>query len=334
MNRCSRSRPNRVVRNVKKKDGGPLVYGPVPSRRLGASLGVDLVPPKTCDYDCIYCQLGRSSPLTTKRAPYVKAGEILAELIPRLESGTRPDYVTMAGSGEPTLNSEMPLVISRVKEATDVPVAVITNGSLLSDPQVSEACAMADLVLPSLDAGDEETFRKVNRPCEGVDFEHVVEGLIGFKRDFDGAVWLEVMMLEGFNDSDPSVKSIAELLQEIVPDEVHLNTVVRPPSEPFARAVGEGRLGEIASLLRPHVTVLRESMRSEDALLDGPIDEGELLELLRRRPCTRRHIADAFGANEIEALKVLSRLVAGNEVISELSGGEVFYRVLPVNAEG
>lgn len=328
-NRRPRSRANRVVRDVKKKRHGTRVYGPVPSRRLGASLGIDLVQPKTCDYDCVYCQLGRTSHLTTKRAPYAGADEILAELIPRLESGARPDYVTMAGSGEPTLNSELPAVISRVKEATGIPVAVITNGSLLADPAVSEACAMADVVLPSLDAGDEETFEKVNRPCAGLDFDKVAAGLIDFRRSFDGAVWLEVMMLDGINSSDSSMKSIGEVLEEIRPDEVHLNTVVRPPAEPFARSVDEGRLREIASLLRPRVTVLREAMRGEGAVPDGSIDEVELLELVRRRPCTRRHIASAFGTSETEALKVLSRLASENGIISELSDGEVFYRALP-----
>lgn len=329
MNRCSRSPVNRVTRDRKKDDPGPRVYGPVPSRRLGASLGVDLVPPKTCDFDCVYCQLGRTSSLTTRREPYVGPGDILEELIPRLESGVRPDYITMAGSGEPTLNSELTAIISRVREITDIPVAVITNGSMLADPAVSAACGIADLVLPSLDAGDEETFRKLNRPCPGLGFDNVTAGLVDFRRKYEGAVWLEVMMLEGLNSSDASVKRIGELIEAIGPDEVHLNTVVRPPAEPFARPVGEERLREIASLLRPHVTVLREVMRGEGAVPDGSIDGGELLELVRRRPCTRRHIASAFDTNEIEALKVLSRLVAENAIVSELSEGEVFYRALP-----
>ncbi len=310
------------------KKGRQHIYGPVASRRLGASLGVDLVPPKTCDYDCVYCQLGRTSTRATRIAPYVKADDILAELKPSLESGTRPDYITMAGSGEPTLNSELAQIISRIKEFTDIPVAVLTNGSLLGNPAVSRACLMADLVLPSLDAGDEDTFQRVNRPCAGLRLRDVVDGLAGFRSKYHGTIWLEVMLLEGLNSSDGSVKNIGELIEDIAPDEVHLNTVIRPPAEPFARPVPEERVQEIVSILRPHASVLREVMRGEGESAGGSISEGELLALIERRPCTRGQIADTFNINEIEALKVLSRLVAGNRVISELTGGEVFYRVL------
>jgi len=262
-------------------------------------------------------------------APYVKADDILAELKPRLESETRPDYITMAGFGEPTLNSELAGIISGVKEFTDVPVAVLTNGSLLRGPGVSEACLMADLVLPSLDAGDEETFQRVNRPCPGLHLSDVVEGIAGFRKEYHGTIWLEVMLLEDLNSNDTSIKRIGKLIEDISPDEVHLNTVLRPPAEPFARSVPEKRLEEIVSILRPHASLLREVMRDEGEPAAGPIDERELLALIERRPCTRGQIANTFNTNEIEALKVLSRLVAGNRVVSELAGGEVFYRVLP-----
>lgn len=325
--RCSRSPVNRVAK--KTVDHGPRVYGPVPSRRLGSSLGVDLVPRKTCDFDCVYCQLGRTTTITTRRQPWISADDVLKELLPVLESGTRPDYVTMAGSGEPTLNTELAEIITRVREVSDVPVAVLTNGSLLWDPDVAAACALADLVLPSLDAGDEETFRKVNRPYPGLRLEQVVSGLVDFRKRYDGNIWLEVMMVEGFNSSEEDVKRIGELLGEIAPDEVHLNTVARPPAERAARPVTEDTLSETASLLRPHVTVLEEVMRGEGGIPDGSIDENRLLDLLSRRPCTRRDIAVAFDTNEIEALKVLSRLVSDNAVVSESSRGEVYYRVLP-----
>jgi len=317
------------------KKGRSYIYGPVFSRRLGASLGVDLVPPKTCDYDCVYCQLGRTSKKTTRTAPYVKADDILAELRLRLESGIRPDYITMAGFGEPTLNSELGRIISGVKEFTDLPVAVLTNGSLLGNPGVAEACLMADLVLPSLDAGDEETFRRVNRPCPELRLSDVVVGIADFRKKYRGAIWLEVMLLEELNSSEASIRRIGRLIEYIGPDEVHLNTVLRPPAEPFARAVSEERLEEIVSILRPHAIVLREVMRknvepgNKGAPAASSIDELELLALIKRRPCTRSQIANTFNTNEIEVLKLLSRLVARNQVISELVGEEVFYRTLP-----
>ena len=307
------------------------VYGPVPSRRLGASLGVDLVPVKTCDYDCLYCQLGRtpSRTLTRRIAPYLPAETLMEELEERLHSGIRPDYITMAGSGEPTLNSELGKLLSMVRELTDVPVAVLTNGSLLSDPAVSSACLGADLVLPSLDAGDETTFREVNRPCAGVAFSEVVEGIARFRESYAGLLWLEVMLLDGINSDDRSVEKIAGLVERIRPDEVQLNTVVRPPAEPRARPVTGARLLEAAGAIGPRATVLEEAMRQYREASAVRVEEGELLELLGRRPCTRAHVADAFGINEIEALKLLSELMAHGTIVSESSGGKVFYRLLP-----
>jgi len=292
---------------------------------------VDLVPVKTCDYDCLYCQLGRtpSRTLTRRIAPYVPAETLMEGLEERLRSGISPDYITMAGSGEPTLNSELGKLLSMVRELTDVPVAVLTNGSLLSDPAVSSACLGADLVLPSLDAGDETTFREVNRPCAGVAFSEVVEGIARFRESYAGLLWLEVMLLDGINSDDRSVEKIAGLVERIRPDEVQLNTVVRPPAEPRARPVTGARLLEAAEAIGPRASVLEEAMRKHQEASAVRVEEVELLELLGRRPCTRAQIADAFGINEIEALKLLSGLMAHGTIVSESSGGKVFYRLLP-----
>jgi wyosine [tRNA(Phe)-imidazoG37] synthetase (radical SAM superfamily) len=305
----------------------PHIYGPVPSRRLGLSLGVDLMPPKTCDFDCIYCQLGRTTRWTAHIAPYVRSQDIVDELKERLEMEPRPDYITIAGSGEPTMNSELQEVISSVKELCDIPVAVLTNGSLLGVPQVLRSCLLADLVLPSLDAGDEETFRKINRPCAGVAFADVVEGLVRFREEYEGPIWLEVMVLHGINSGDPDIEKISELVERINPDEVHLNTVRRPPAERSARPVAAERMEEIRSMLGPRAVVIKES--AAGAAAAAPLDEGELLALIERRPCTRRQISEAFNINEIEALKQLSRLVEEHLVVSEQVGGEVFFKALP-----
>ncbi len=310
---------------LKKKR--PLIYGPVPSRRLGLSLGVDLVPPKTCDYDCIYCQLGRTSTWTPGIKPYVRAGDILDELKLRLESGPKPDHITMAGSGEPTLNSELEAVICGAKEMCDIPVAVLTNGSLLGVPEVLDACLLADLVLPSLDAGDEETFRKVNRPCPGVSFSGVIEGLVRFRESYEGPVFLEVMLVKDMNSGNEDIEKIRECVERIGPEEVHLNTVRRPPADGSARPVSMQRLEEITRMLGPGALVIRESASSTVATIS--VDEDKLLALITRRPCTRRDIAEAFHINEIDALKFLSRLVEEHRVVSEQIEGEIFYKGLP-----
>jgi wyosine [tRNA(Phe)-imidazoG37] synthetase (radical SAM superfamily) len=303
------------------------IYGPVPSRRLGLSLGVDLLPPKICDYDCLYCQLGRTSEWTARISPYIRSEDIMGELKARLEMEPRPDYITMAGSGEPTLNSELERVISSVKELCDIPVAVLTNGSLLGVPQVQRACLLADLVLPSLDAGDEKTFREVNRPCAGIAFADVVEGLVSFREHYEGPIWLEVMILQGINSGDPHIEKIRESIERISPNEVHLNTVRRPPADRSARPVRAERMEEIRSMLGPRAVVIKESASRAGAV--APLDEGELLAFIARRPSTRRQISEVFDINEIEALKQLSRLVEEHLVVSEQVEGEVFYKSLP-----
>jgi len=303
------------------------IYGPVPSRRLGLSLGVDLVPPKTCDYDCIYCQLCRTSKWTAHIGPYIRWEDIVDELKVKLEAEPRPDYITMAGSGEPTLNSELEKVISGIKELCDIPVAVLTNGSLLGVLQVLRSCLLADLVLPSLDAGDENMFRKVNRPCPAVSFADVIEGLVGFRERYEGMVWLEVMLLQDINSGDRDIERIGELVERIDPDEVHLNTVRRPPADPAASPVAGERMEQIASMLGPRAVVIRESTTGSTVAM--PVDEDELLALIERRPCTRRQISQVFDINEIEALKILSGLVEEHLIVSEQIAGEVFYKALP-----
>lgn len=311
------------------KDERPHIYGPVPSRRLGASLGVDLVPPKTCNFDCIYCQLGRTSNKTVHIGPYVEANIVLAELKKKLESGVKIDCITMAGSGEPTLNSELGQIISQVKRISEIPVVIITNGALFSDPDVRRACLEADMVLPSLNAGSEEEFLAINRPCPEHNLIDVVDGLTDFRKEYRGNIRLEIMLLEGLNSSDESIKRIGKLVERINPDDVHLNTVNRPPAELFAEPVNPKRLQEIASALQSQATiVLEEKARRMNGDRTGSVDRNELLELIRRRPCTRAQVAGAFGINEIEALKLLSQLREDNKIISERSGEELFFRVV------
>jgi len=191
-----------------------LIYGPIFSRRLGASLGVDIIPMKTCDYDCIYCQLGRTTVKTARIAPYISADEVISGLEAfffRQAEGSRIDYITVAGSGEPTLNSEISAVISGIKEITEIPVAVLTNGSLLWEQLVAQACMMADLVFPLLDAGDERMFEKVNRPCREIDFKKMVEGIMRFSSCYKGRLWLEIMVIDRINSGDESIEKSPRL---------------------------------------------------------------------------------------------------------------------------
>jgi wyosine [tRNA(Phe)-imidazoG37] synthetase (radical SAM superfamily) len=201
------------------------VFGPVPSRRLGQSLGIDTIPLKTCNWNCVYCQLGRTQPVTNEREEYVPSEEILAEVQEALsshESG-EIDWVTFVGSGEPTLHSRIGWLIGQVKRMTDLPVAVITNGSLLYRPEVRQELRAADATMPTLDAGEAMLYRQINRPHPDVTYERLLDGLKAFRQEYTGKLWMEVMLVRGLNDLPQALWDIAKALQEIKPDAIHIN---------------------------------------------------------------------------------------------------------------
>ncbi|MFC1499642.1 radical SAM protein [Candidatus Zixiibacteriota bacterium] len=221
------------------------VFGPVLSRRLGQSLGVDPIPQKTCNWNCIYCQLGRTTPLTDRVEEYYPREAIVAEIEEAVQTHGRAkiDWVSFVGSGEPTLHSGIGWMIRAVKERTGLPVAVITNGSLLYLPEVRKALLPADVVLPSLDAGSETLFKKINRPHPEFTFERQIEGLVAFRREYEGELWIEVVLLAGLNDSEEALQDLAEVIGRIGPHQVHLNLPTRPPAESWIEpAVEEGLL--------------------------------------------------------------------------------------------
>jgi wyosine [tRNA(Phe)-imidazoG37] synthetase (radical SAM superfamily) len=305
---------------------GTYTYGPVPSRRLGRSLGVDLVPFKTCTYDCVYCQLGRTTHRTIDRACFVPVAEVVAEVGERLASGVRPDYIALAGSGEPTLHSAIAEVIGRIKALTDVPVAVLTNGSLLWMPDVREALMGADLVLPSLDAGDERSFQLVNRPHPAISFEAIADGLTEFTAAFGGEVWLEVLLLEGLTDSPAEVSKIVGHVERIRPARVQLNTACRPPAESGVRPVPDGVLESLGQMFSGQVDIVAERTAPEsvDEHRAGAPDE-EILALLERRPCTGADVAHGLGMHVAEVLKHLEALRARGAVRTVNRRGRTFY---------
>jgi wyosine [tRNA(Phe)-imidazoG37] synthetase (radical SAM superfamily) len=298
------------------------VFGPVPSRRLGRSLGVDLVAFKTCTYDCIYCQLGRTTKKTVERREWVPTNAVLDELKQKLAS--HPDYITLSGSGEPTLHSGLGEIIEHIRAIAKTPVAVLTNGSLLWQPQVRAELALADVVMPSLDAGDELLFQAVNRPHPDITFQKLVSGLEQFRREFTGQYWLEVLLLAGHTALPAHVQKIAELVRRIQPDRVQLNTAVRPSAEDFAVPVSRARLTELARLFSPKAEVIAEYRRQGKPVTTGANGQA-ILELLRRRPCTESDMAGGLAMRPIEVAKHLADLEAAGRVASRSHGNQVFY---------
>jgi len=288
--------------------GNKYTYGPVPSRRLGRSLGVDLVPPKTCDLNCVYCQLGPTPQTTIERREYVPVDDVLADVRRQLGDGPSPDYITLAGSGEPTLHSRFGDIAAGIRRFTDVPIALLTNGALFYLPEARAACGAVDLVLPSLDAGDEETFRRVNRPHPELTLEKLVTGLVELRAEFNGQIWLEVFLIEDVNSSDEQVQRIKECIERIEPDRVQLNTAVRPPAESDVRAVPHERLEEICDVLGPRTEIIAPAAGLE-LPPGGQARRDRVLGLLRRRPCTLHDIAVGLSIHQNEVIKYVQALL-------------------------
>jgi wyosine [tRNA(Phe)-imidazoG37] synthetase (radical SAM superfamily) len=305
------------------------IYGPVPSRRLGRSLGIDLVPFKTCTYDCVYCQLGRTTHKIFERKEYVAIEDVMMELEQKLASGETPSYISIAGSGEPTLNSGIGDLILKIKKMTDVPVAVLTNSSLLWMDDVQEDLMPANLVLPSLDASDEQIFQHVNRPHDGLSFERMVDGLATFTHRFRGSIWLEVFLLEGITGIPREVKKIAAIIKRFALTRVQLNTVVRPPAEVFAPPVSRAQMLALKDFLPGKVDVIGQCKHGnwrESFLANSRSDD--ILSLLGRRPCTYIDIANGLGLHPSEAIKDLDALIASGRVKTTFMGQRNFYSVV------
>jgi wyosine [tRNA(Phe)-imidazoG37] synthetase (radical SAM superfamily) len=302
------------------------LFGPVPSRRLGASLGVDIVPLKTCNQNCVYCQLGLHGEATMERRAYVPIAEVLDELRAWLDEGESADYITISGSGEPTLHSGLDELVRGIRSITDIKVAIITNGTLLQDPQVRRACSLADVVMPSLDAGDPETFRLVNRPHSQLDFDSFVRGLIDFRNQYRGQYWLEVFLIEGINTSPEQLGKIRAILERIRPDKIQVNTAVRPTTEPHILRVEPERLTELALQLGSQAEVIADFDRAGHRSCSEP-DAQTVIEILRRRPCSLADLSATTGYSPDLLKPILDELLKRNTVRLEIRGGISYYKI-------
>ncbi len=299
------------------------VFGPVPSRRLGRSLGVDVVPFKTCTYDCVYCQLGRTTCRTIERKEWVPLEDVLDDVKAKLS--TRPDYITLSGSGEPTLFSRLGELIDGIKRMTNVPVALLTNGSLLWQPEVRGAVRDVDLLIPSLDAGDELRFRHINRPHEAISFDLLMEGLGAAREACRGQYWLEVFLLAGYTAIEAEVKKLAQYAALIKPDRIQINTVTRPPAESFAAGVSHERLAELSPLFDPPAEVIADYHHVHEQT-QFSVSRDEILGLLRRRPCSIDGIAQGLNMHPNEVVKYVEALQAEKLVETTWTSGKCFYR--------
>jgi wyosine [tRNA(Phe)-imidazoG37] synthetase (radical SAM superfamily) len=288
------------------------IFGPVPSRRLGQSLGIDPIPLKTCNWNCVYCQLGRTIPLTNERKVYFPPEEIVAEVRDALEAygPGEIDWVTFVGSGETLLYARLGWLLRQVKKLTELPVAVITNGSLLYRPEVRQELAAADAVLPTLDAGTAKLYRRINRPHPEITFNRLVEGLTAFGRDYPGKLWVEVMLVSGLNDTPQALVDIAEVLKKIGADAVHINLPDRPPAEAWVQPPNAESLMRAMAILGNIAEVVHPAAGSFDLSgYENPVDA--ILTIITRHPMRQEELERTLRRWSLEqVIQVLANLEA------------------------
>ncbi|MEJ5375177.1 MAG: radical SAM protein [bacterium] len=302
-----------------------ITYGPVPSRRLGRSLGIDLLPMKSCSYDCVYCQLGPTLRPRFKRMEFIQPELVGRAVRQALEKGGPVDVLSFSGSGEPTLDKHLGTTIRLLKRLFGLPIAVITNGSLLYRRDVREALREADLLLPSMDGWTEPMFRRINRPHPLLKLEKVLDGLVSLRKEFKGQIWLEVFLVQDVNDSLEHVPGLIQWLQRINPDRVQLNSLSRPPAEAWVRAPSPERIKEIRDALGPRAEIvvpfkgLQEKASIEDL-------EQRIVETVTRRPLCPEDLSSLFGLEPAFARRLMQDLSRKNSWKAHSVGGRTYYR--------
>jgi len=307
------------------------LFGPVPSRRFGRSLGVDLSKPKTCSLDCIFCQLGRTADASAGRKEYVPTGDVISELKDWLETNGQADYITLSGSGEPTLHSRFGEVLEFIREKSKIPALLLTNGTMLYLPEVRRAAAHASVVKVSLSAWDDASYARVNRPHPELRFEDLVEGERAFRKEFEGRLFLELFLIKGINAAPEDVKKISALAKSIAPDRVQLNTAIRPPAEHFAIPLGREEMQALSTLFDPPAEIIAEFKARSGSRFDTGQDA--ILAMLQRRPCTAEQIAEVFGMHMNEVSKYVGRLTRSQQLATERRDGMVYYAARPDEEE-
>ena len=304
-----------------------IIFGPVPSRRLGLSLGIDLVPLKTCTQDCIHCELGRTATAVAERREYVPFARLEQEIRAFFETHPEPglDYVTLSGSGEPTLNRALPRVVELLRELTPTPIALLTNSTLFADPGVRAEVSGIDLILPSLDAVSEDIFQVLNRPAPGFTAAGLIAGLVALRREFPGAIWLEILFCRGLNDHPAEVERLVRAAARIAPERIQLNTVARPGALESAVAVENEFLAAIRPRFRPAAEIIAPFRAGPRA--GGGLEETRkaMLATLRRRPCTAADLEKALSLKGVEVIKMLDLLREKGEITARPHQGELYY---------
>lgn len=291
------------------------LFGPVASRRFGRSLGVDLVPMKVCSENCVFCQLGPTSQPTTIRKEYIPLHEVESELEDWLKCSGEADFISLAGSGEPTLHSGFGDVLEKIRGLSSIPTALLSNGTLFSLPEVRQAATGADVVKVSLSAWDKTSFKKINRPADNLEWETIIAGYKDFRQIYDGQFWVEVFVIPGVNDAAEQMQKIAAILEPIKPDRIHLNTAIRPPEAEWVMAASEELLAKSASLFTPQAEVPHDQRKAPREF--ASVSKEAVLALLRRHPADVDNLARCFGVKAADLAKLLQELQQHRLIVAQ-----------------
>ncbi len=305
------------------------LFGPVPSRRLGMSLGVDLIPHKTCSLNCIYCEAGRTLTLTTERREWHPTDAIIAEIDDYLSGSPELDIITFSGAGEPTLHSGFGRIAGYIREHfPGYPLALLTNSVTMPDQNVRQDLLHCNLVLPSLDAASQEVFEKINRPAKGVDIGKIIEGLIAFREEFEREIWLEVFLLRGINDGPDELDRLHDAISRIEPDRVQLNTLDRPGTVDWVSPMPQGEMQRIVKQWDDLPVEIIARFSLSDRHVDAAQDlDDRILGLIRRRPCTVEDISAALGVPEKELLGEIKQMIRDNRIDTQILDRGTFYKI-------
>ena len=305
------------------------LFGPVPSRRLGMSLGIDLIPTKVCSLNCVYCECGKTTNLTIERKEYVPYNKVTNELEHYFKNNPAPDYVTFSGSGEPTLNLKIGDIIKFLKSNYPyIPIAILTNGTLFDQKEVRTELLNADLVLPSLDAASESSFKKINRPFHTLNINKYIQGLIDFRKEYSGKIWLEVLILPGYNDNKKDLKLLKDAFVKIKPDRIQLNSLDRPGILNTLRSATRNELQQIADFFGlDNVEIIASAPKRKEIKSYRKDTETAILETIFRRPCTLDDLSEILGLHKNEINKYLDVLESDDkiEIIRQSRG--IFYKI-------
>ena len=305
------------------------LFGPVPSRRLGISLGIDLVPKKVCSLDCVYCEVGKTTLLTTKRKEYIKYDKVIAELNNFMSKNKDIDFITFSGSGEPSLNTHFGKILNYVKQTyPNIKLAVLTNGTLLQNPEIRKEMLNADVVLPSLDAASQEVFNKINRPEKNIKINDYINGIIDFKQEFKGQIWLEILILPGYNDSKQELDLLKQAIIKINPDSVQLNTLDRPGVIDNLIPASHNDLQNIINYWGlKNVTIIASAPERTKIKSYRDDIETTILETIKRRPCTLNDLHKILGTHISEINKYLSVLENSGQITKQEQQRGIFYKI-------